>query len=302
MLIAFAVSLWACATERRQRAPQDESEVPARRQSGSDDRRRQLDLLDSGDRHPVLIDAGVGKASHLDAIANAAPHGPIARGRHPCAQRSCDRSAGDPRALAGRAIRQVSVADPRSRVGWTWLEDGSSVETDEGPLTVLHTPGHAPDHLTLWHADSRTLFVGDMLVPGSTVVIPASHGGSLAEYLRSLERMLQLNPARALPAHGPVIDDPVALIHQLHQAPRAAGGTGLGGASTHRDRPSKRSPRRSIRRCPTNWCRWRARACWRTCRSSKTMAARRAAATSGSAFASRYTFSGIRKSEVGSRN
>ena len=44
---------------------------------------------------------------------------------------------------------------------------------------VMHTPGHAPDHLTLWHADSRTLFVGDMLVQGSTVVIPASHGGSL---------------------------------------------------------------------------------------------------------------------------
>jgi glyoxylase-like metal-dependent hydrolase (beta-lactamase superfamily II) len=45
------------------------------------------------------------------------------------------------------------------------------------------------------------------------VVIPASHGGSLAEYLLSLERMLKLSPARALPAHGPVIEDPSALIH-----------------------------------------------------------------------------------------
>ena len=33
--------------------------------------------------------------------------------------------------------------------------------TDEGDLTVLHTPGHSPDHLCLWHADSRTLFVGE---------------------------------------------------------------------------------------------------------------------------------------------
>jgi len=84
------------------------------------------------------------------------------------------------------------------------------------------TPGHAPDHLTLWHADTRTLFVGDMLVQGSTVVIPASHGGSLAEYLRSLERMVRLNPARALPAHGPVIDDPLALIQHYveHRAHR----------------------------------------------------------------------------------
>jgi glyoxylase-like metal-dependent hydrolase (beta-lactamase superfamily II) len=63
-----------------------------------------------------------------------------------------------------------------------------------------------------------------MLVQGSTVVIPASHGGSLTEYLGSLERMLQLNPARALPAHGPVIDDPAALIHKYvgHRAEREA--------------------------------------------------------------------------------
>jgi glyoxylase-like metal-dependent hydrolase (beta-lactamase superfamily II) len=98
------------------------------------------------------------------------------------------------------------------------------VPTDEGDLTVLHTPGHSPDHLTLWHAASRTLFVGDMLVLGSSVVIPATHGGSLSDYLKSLDRMLQLNPALALPAHGPVIDDPAALItHYVeHRAQREA--------------------------------------------------------------------------------
>jgi glyoxylase-like metal-dependent hydrolase (beta-lactamase superfamily II) len=96
---------------------------------------------------------------------------------------------------------------------WVRLDDGDVVLTDDGPLEVLLTPGHAPDHLTFWHADTRTLFVGDMLVLGSTVVIPASHGGSLAAYLASLERLRQLNPARALPAHGPVIEDPLALIH-----------------------------------------------------------------------------------------
>ncbi len=63
-----------------------------------------------------------------------------------------------------------------------------------------------------------------MLVQGSTVVIPASHGGSLTAYLQSLRRMLQLNPARALPAHGPVIEDPAALIEHYfaHRAQREA--------------------------------------------------------------------------------
>ncbi len=175
-----------------------------------------------GDRRPVLIDAGVGNASHLDAIAAAAANGPslvLVTHAH------SDHVSGAPALKArwpGASFMKHPwpIRDPD--VGWTWLDDGSVVDTDDGPLTVLHLPGHAPDHLTFWHADSRTLFVGDMLVQGSTVVIPASHGGSLAAYLRSLDRMLRLNPARALPAHGAVIDDPAAVIHRYieHRAQR----------------------------------------------------------------------------------
>ena len=47
----------------------------------------------------------------------------------------------------------------------------------------MHTPGHSPDHVVFWHAESGTVFTGDLLVQGSTVVIPASHGGSLTAYL-----------------------------------------------------------------------------------------------------------------------
>jgi glyoxylase-like metal-dependent hydrolase (beta-lactamase superfamily II) len=53
-------------------------------------------------------------------------------------------------------------------------------------------------------------------------MIPASHRGSLADYLRSLDRLLALAPARAFPAHGPVIEDPAALIRYYvgHRAQR----------------------------------------------------------------------------------
>lgn len=189
-----------------------------------------------GGAEPVLIDAGVGHAPHLEAIAAAARQGPsqvVVTHAH------SDHITGAPAIhqrwpAASFSKHPWPVRDPQ--VPWTRLDDGSIVRTDEGDLTVLHTPGHAPDHLTLWHAGSRTLFVGDMLVQGSTVVIPASHGGSLADYLRSLERMLQLNPARALPAHGPVIEDPAALIHHYveHRAQREQQVLGLlsSGAST----------------------------------------------------------------------
>ena len=175
-----------------------------------------------GHSRPVLIDAGVGHASHLDAIGSAASAGPshvVVTHAH------SDHIAGAP-AIHQRWPSAIFSKHPwperDPQLQWGRLDDGAIVPTDEGDLTILHTPGHSPDHLTLWHPASRTLFVGDMLVQGSTVVIPASHGGSLAAYLQSLQRMLQLQPARALPAHGPVIEDPAALIEHYftHRAQR----------------------------------------------------------------------------------
>ncbi len=173
-------------------------------------------LLPGG--RPVLIDAGVGNADHLDAIAAAVPTGPAdvvvthAHGDH---------ASGAPAIHARWADARFSKwpwperdTDARGAVPWQPLADGDTVLTSDGPLEILHTPGHSPDHIALWHADSLTLFVGDLLVLGSTVFIPASSGGNLADYLRSLERLRQLSPARAWPAHGPVIEDPVALITQ----------------------------------------------------------------------------------------
>lgn len=175
-----------------------------------------------GAERPVLIDAGVGNQSHLDAIAQAASNGlaqVIVTHAH------SDHVSGAQAVRERWPVARLSkhpwpIRDPK--LPWQRLDDGDVVATDEGDLHVLLTPGHAPDHLTLWHADTRTVFVGDMLVQGSTVVIPASHGGSLAEYLRSLERLVRLNPARALPAHGPVIEDPLALIQYYveHRAQR----------------------------------------------------------------------------------
>jgi endoribonuclease LACTB2 len=49
---------------------------------------------------------------------------------------------------------------------------------------------------------------------GGTVVIPASAGGNLRDYLESLRRVRALAPQRLLPGHGPVIVDPAALIDE----------------------------------------------------------------------------------------
>lgn len=97
-------------------------------------------------------------------------------------------------------------------MAWRSLVDGLRLTAGEIELIALHTPGHSPDHVALWHEDSRTVFSGDLVIAGGSVMIQASRGGRLGEYLASLERLLALEPRRLLPAHGPAIDDPPALL------------------------------------------------------------------------------------------
>ncbi len=163
---------------------------------------------------PLLIDAGVGNGEHLEAIAAAVPEGPA---RVIVSHAHSDHASGAP-ALAARwpsagfAKFPWPEEDARWGVRWEPLADGARIATGEGDIEVVHTPGHAPDHIVLWHASSRTLFGADLVQLGNTVAIPASKGGDLTAYLRSLKRVRALAPARVLPAHGPVIEDPLALI------------------------------------------------------------------------------------------
>jgi glyoxylase-like metal-dependent hydrolase (beta-lactamase superfamily II) len=167
-------------------------------------------------RAATLVDAGVGHDRHLEAVFAHAPEGPaqvLVTHIHP------DHASGAP-ALAKRAPQARfakypwPARDSDVAVPWRFLRDGDLVRAGDGALQVVHTPGHSPDHVAFLHAESGTVFTGDLLVQGSTVVIPASSGGVLRDYLQSLQRLSTLGIRRALPAHGPPIEDPLALIAQ----------------------------------------------------------------------------------------
>jgi ribonuclease/clavin/mitogillin len=69
------------------------------------------------------------------------------------------------------------------------------------PFTLLHTPGHAPGHLAIWHPPSRALICGDLMASGSTILIDPPEG-DMHLYLQSLERVRALSPHAIYPAHG----------------------------------------------------------------------------------------------------
>jgi ribonuclease/clavin/mitogillin len=86
------------------------------------------------------------------------------------------------------------------------LRDGQTIEGDGVTLLALHTPGHASDHLCYYLAEEKAVFTGDVVLGGSTTVIPAEDG-DLLDYMHSLERLQALDVRRIYPAHGPVIED-----------------------------------------------------------------------------------------------
>ena len=85
------------------------------------------------------------------------------------------------------------------------------IRIDGITLRAIHTPGHAADHLCFYWAEECALFSGDLILGEGTAVIPRV-GGSLTEYLGSLERLRSLDIRRIYPGHGPVIQDPQAKI------------------------------------------------------------------------------------------
>jgi ribonuclease/clavin/mitogillin len=102
--------------------------------------------------------------------------------------------------------------DARCEVTFEPIEDEAVVRAGDSALWAVHTPGHAPDHLCFYEPTAAVVFCGDLLVNGGTITIPPSHGGNLRQYMKSLRRVLDLQPRQALAGHGDPIDNPAALI------------------------------------------------------------------------------------------
>jgi ribonuclease/clavin/mitogillin len=163
-----------------------------------------------GRREPILIDTGAGLPEYLPLLEEYLR----ARGwREPArvvlTHRHGDHLGGvEPlRArFGGIRVSKMRHRDARLPEPIEDLRDGQVVQGEGVTLLALYTPGHASDHLCYYLVEEKALFTGDVVLGGSTTVIP-SDDGDLLDYMNSLRRLQGLEVRRIYPAHGPVIED-----------------------------------------------------------------------------------------------
>jgi glyoxylase-like metal-dependent hydrolase (beta-lactamase superfamily II) len=103
------------------------------------------------------------------------------------------------------------------------LGDGDVVRVGSLNLTALFTPGHSGDHLCFWLAGDRVVFTGDLVLgKGSSMVTYPE--GDVAAYLRSLDRLIALEPRMLFPGHWDPVRDAMAKLreYRAHRLEREA--------------------------------------------------------------------------------
>ena len=162
----------------------------------------------------AVIDPGPDVKSHIDAIVGASMRERVRwvvlTHTHP------DHWPGTARLVKATGAEVLAYGKHRDKdatiVPDRAIAEGDTIEGSEWGLDVLHTPGHAPNHLCFLLEEERVLFTGDTVLDGMYSVVSPNRGGDMAVYVRTLERLRRLRLARICPGHGDVIDDPKARL------------------------------------------------------------------------------------------
>ena len=94
------------------------------------------------------------------------------------------------------------------------LADGEQVAGEGWTLEAVATPGHTSNHLCFALLQENALFTGDHVMGWSTSVI-SPPDGDMADYMRSMQRLLDREDAIYYPAHGDPVPNPRRLVRGM---------------------------------------------------------------------------------------
>jgi recombination protein RecT len=199
----------------------------------------------------VVIDPGPADADHIQRLWQAAAHNDSSGGNirfivctHSHADHSpgalplqnlCLQSGAEVPAILGMASAPTARANSQFIPGravhhgeeLTLSPNALNSASASHTLQVIHTPGHAANHVCLLLREDGILFSGDHILNGSTTVIDPPDG-NMADYLDSLDVLhdacVEHHVEFIFPAHGHALPNALGAIAHLkaHRLTREA--------------------------------------------------------------------------------
>lgn len=183
----------------------------------------------------IVIDPGVDEPDHLEDVLETA-------GRVGAILLTHDHPDHAPGAATLAARTGAPVLAAKEGDGRARMRDGQTVRMPGVHVTAVATPGHTPDHVAFFLPEDGAVFTGDAVLGRGTSVIDPPEG-DLARYLRSLQRLRELQPRTIYPGHGPVVFDAIAKLDEYLAHRRAREEQVLEGLAEGAGTPEELVPR-----------------------------------------------------------
>lgn len=169
---------------------------------------------DDGNHLSALLDAIGGRpVSHIFVSHTHRDHSALARalkektGAIICAQ-------GPHRPARPLRIGEINPLDAAADTGFqpdVTLGEGTVVEGDGWAMKTVLTPGHTANHAVFALEGTGILFSADHVMGWSTSIV-APPDGAMADFMASLEKLLERDDTLYLPGHGGPIETPLAFV------------------------------------------------------------------------------------------
>ncbi|HEY6631021.1 MAG TPA: MBL fold metallo-hydrolase [Rhizobiaceae bacterium] len=184
-----------------------------------------------GETELAVIDPGPANDEHLDALVRAIAGRPVThilvshthRDHSPLAAR-LSQATGAPVYAEGphRPAKNSPTATALDNGADTAfspdisLAEGDLIAGDGWELRTVLTPGHTANHAAFALDDTGLLFSADHVMAWSTTIV-APPDGSMADYMASLDKLIERGDRLLLPGHGGPVENPQAYLRGLKE-------------------------------------------------------------------------------------
>lgn len=177
-----------------------------------------------GDSEVAIIDPGPNDPAHLAALTRAiagrrvshvlvthshVDHSPLAQAFGAPVLAFGPSGAGMSDVMQALGVLKGGEGIDRDFAPDQLLADGDIVKGDGWALEAVHTPGHMSNHLCF--AFEGGLLSGDHVMAWSTTLV-SPPDGDLTQFMASLHKLQRRADARYFPGHGPVLENPRAML------------------------------------------------------------------------------------------